>query len=129
MELPVRTYEAMVIANPQLSDEALEQLKGQLSEVVKRQGGRVLETTLLGRRRLSFPIRKEAEGTYLQVRLEVASGEVVKIQRAVALIESVLRMMVIRPGERSQPAHSEAAARGKPPSLEDRKGAPVPADS
>ena len=115
MEFPVRTYEAMIIANPQLSDEALEQLKVQLSDLISRQGGRVIENLLLGKRKLAHLIRKSGDGIYLQIRFEVASSQIVKIQKAVALIESVFRMMVIQSIAQAESASQKVTSeQGKP---------------
>jgi small subunit ribosomal protein S6 len=121
MEFPVRTYEAMIIASPQLSDQALEQLKVQLAEVISRQGGRVTENLLLGKRKLAHLIRKTGDGVYLQIRFEVASGQIAKIQKAVALIESVFRMMVILPTAGDAAAGQKVASEkeGVPPKPEE----------
>lgn len=96
MIYPVRTYEAMVIASPELSEEALSQLQNSLGEVITRQGGRVLDGSVLGKRRLSFSISRFSEGTYLQIRFELSSNKVGEVKKAVAMMESIIRMMVIQ---------------------------------
>lgn len=96
MIYPVRTYEAMVIASPELSEEALSQLQKSLGEVIAHQGGRVLDGSVLGKRRLSFSISRFSEGTYLQIRFELSSNKVGEVKKAVAMMESIIRMMVIQ---------------------------------
>ena len=92
----LRKYEAIVIANPDLNEEAFSKLQTQLGELVTRHGGQVLETIPLGKRKLSYKIGKALEGNYLQVRLQAPASEIVQLKKALGLMESIIRFMVIQ---------------------------------
>lgn len=110
-EFPIRSYQAMAVVSPALNEEGIQQLSKQLEELIVRQGGKVQQSMVLGKRRLSYPIKKSNEGIYLDIRFEAPSGDLVKIERAIGLIESILRFMVVRP-----PSRSDALGQDKPAS-------------
>lgn len=91
----MRDYEAILIADPQLNEEALTQLKSQMADLVGRHGGRVQESVFLGRRKLSYRIGRHSEGNYLQVKLQMPPSGLEGFKRTANLIEPVLRMMVV----------------------------------
>ncbi len=91
----VRNYDAILIAQPDLNEEGLNQLKSQLGELVSRQGGRIKEVSSLGRRRLGYRIGKASEGTYLQLKMEMPPEGVEALRRNARLLESVRRLMVL----------------------------------
>ncbi|MBI3312437.1 MAG: 30S ribosomal protein S6 [Candidatus Omnitrophica bacterium] len=95
-ETSLKDYEAILIADPGLNPEALAQLQAQLGEMVTRQGGRVAENILLGKRKLSYKIGRHHEGHYLQAKLQMPPAGMEGLKRAVALTDSVMRMMVVR---------------------------------
>lgn len=95
-EASLKDYEIILIASPDLNAEALTQLQSQFGEMVTRQGGRVVETVALGKRKLSYRIGKHHEGHYLQLKLQLPPSGVDGLKRAAALSESLVRMMVVQ---------------------------------
>ena len=91
----LREYEAILIADPQLNEEALNQLKSQMAELVSRHGGRVQEHVFLGKRKMSYRIGRHSEGNYVQVKMELPPAGLEGLKRMAHLIEPVLRMMVV----------------------------------
>ncbi len=91
----LKEYEAILIADPQLNEEALNQLKNQMAELVSRHGGRVQEHLFLGRRKMSYRIGRHSEGNYVQVKIEMPPAGLEGFKRMANLIEPVLRMMVV----------------------------------
>lgn len=92
----VRHYEAIMIANSELGEEAISKLQGQFSETVTRHGGQVLEFVPLGKRKFSYKIGRANEGNYLQVRLQMPPAEMAGLKKVVSLMESIVRFMVVR---------------------------------
>lgn len=118
MSSPVRTYETMVIANPNLGEEGLQQLQGRLAELLLHHGGKVLEKEVLGKRKLSYPIASLTEGVYLQIRFEMAADQILKLQKGASLIESIVRMVVLHPSKPAGPVRLKEAGSGEPVSQE-----------
>ncbi len=95
----VKEYEAIGIVSPELGEQDLTQLQQQFSEQVARHRGRILESSSLGKKRLSFRMRRATEGIYLQWVLQLPPGEVAGLKKAVGLMEPILRWMLTRKQE------------------------------
>ncbi len=90
-----RNYEVILIAHPESAEGDITKLQGQFSELVSRHGGKILDTANLGRRKLSYKIKKTNEGVYLLVRLQMPPGEVMGLRRASSMMDSVLRFFIV----------------------------------
>ena len=91
----MREYQTILIVNPELKPEAQEQFQGQFGEQVARLGGRVIESVVLGRRRLSYKMGRHVEGNYLQAKIEIPTLQVESLKESVSRMEPVIRMMVV----------------------------------
>ena len=90
-----KDYEAILIADPELNEEGLTQLKSHFTDLVTRNGGKVQETQVLGKRKLSYRIGKFSEGNYVQFRLQLPPAGVDPLKRVAQLIEPVIRLMLV----------------------------------
>lgn len=110
-----RDYEAILIVHPDTNADAMQKLQQQFGETVSRQGGRVTETVPLGKRKMTYRIAKQGEGQYLQMRLQLPPAAVEPLRKAVGLMESVLRLMVVQGTAPAAPAaRPEGETRGEP---------------
>ncbi len=57
-------YEAMVVINPDLTEEECDELLTSLHQNIENAGGRVLSSARWRKRRLAYPIKKFNEGYY-----------------------------------------------------------------
>lgn len=96
----LRLYDVLVIADPRLSEEEVAQLLGRLQESCAALGGEVVSTENWGKRRLSFEIRKQREGSYVLLQIQAEPAVVREYARQLRLNESVLRFMTTRVVER-----------------------------
>ncbi len=90
-----KEYEAILIADPDLNEEGISQLKTHFSDLVTRHGGKVQDAQVLGKRKLSYRIGKFSEGNYLQVKLQMPPPPVEPLKRVTQLIEPVIRLMMV----------------------------------
>ena len=96
----LRSYDVLVIVDPRLSEEEVAQLCGRLQESVGGLGGEVASVENWGRRRLSFELRKQREGSYVLLQVKAEPVAVREFERQLKLNESVLRFMTTRVVER-----------------------------
>ena len=111
-----RTYQALLIVRPELGEKELAKLEKQLEETLARLEGQAMETTNLGKRRLSAKVKKLSEAVTLQVRFKAPPAAVNPFIRAVQLLEPVARMLVVQEklGAASKLKTSPASEREKP---------------
>ena len=96
----MRTYELMVILDPNLEERTVQPSLDTYLNVVRNDGGSVDNVDVWGRRRLAYEIDKNAEGIYAVVNLQAEPATVKELDRQLTLNESVLRTKVIRPDAR-----------------------------
>ena len=92
----IRDYEMVVIAAPQLDDEALSTLTQRISGWITGANGAVSETNVWGRRSMLYPIKKQTEGIYVQFNFQLAPSASRELERSLRLDEKVIRHLVIR---------------------------------
>jgi small subunit ribosomal protein S6 len=95
----MRAYEVMVILDPSLDERTVAPSLDKYLNVVRNDGGTVDNVEVWGRRRLSYEIKKSAEGIYAVVTLTAEPATVKELDRQLTLNESILRTKVIRPGK------------------------------
>ncbi|GAB7006565.1 30S ribosomal protein S6 [Nocardioides sp. AN3] len=95
----MRAYEVMVILDPSLDERTVAPSLDKYLNVVRNDGGTVDNVDVWGRRRLSYEIKKNAEGIYAVVTLTAEPATVKELDRQLTLNESILRTKVIRPSK------------------------------
>ena len=96
----MRRYELMVILDPDLDERTVAPSLDQFLGVIRSGGGTVDKVDVWGRRRLSYEIKKKADGIYAVVDLAAEPDVVKELDRQLNLNEAVLRTKVIRPDVR-----------------------------
>lgn len=107
----MRSYELVFIVHPQVEGDALTALLDNVRNLVERSGGKVVHTEPWGMRRLAYPIRKQWEGQYVLMRLDMEARGVAALERDLRLLEPVMRHLVVRLEEE---AHEPTATLTKP---------------
>jgi small subunit ribosomal protein S6 len=93
----MRSYELMVILDPDLDERTIAPSLEQFLGVVRNGGGTVDKVEMWGKRRLAYEIRKKTDGFYAVVNLNAEPAIVKELDRQLNLNESVLRTKVLRP--------------------------------
>ena len=90
----MRTYEVILIVQPDLDETALngviEKTKGWITDG----GGAVEKVDLWGKRRLAFAIRKQREGQYQLITAEFAPSFTAELERNLRFLEPVMRFLI-----------------------------------
>ncbi len=94
----MREYELMIILDPDLEERTIQPSLDKFLSVVTKDGGSVQSVDLWGRRRLSYEIKKKAEGIYAVVKMSAESATARELDRQLGLNESVLRTKLLRRG-------------------------------
>jgi small subunit ribosomal protein S6 len=90
-----RFYECTFIVNPGLDDAQIESTVKMAEDTIVKNGGELVNTEHLGRRRLAYPIAKKHNGFYVCVEFEAEGRIVEKIERFLTLDENVMRYLTV----------------------------------
>jgi small subunit ribosomal protein S6 len=92
----MRNYEVAFIAHPELDDASLNSLVEKAKGWISAAGGQVGQVDLWGRRRLAYPIRKQKEGQYILMQMQMTAAGTNEVERNLRLTEQVLRFQIVR---------------------------------
>ena len=93
----MRQYELMIILDPETDERNLQPTLEKMLAVVPKDGGTVDTIDVMGRRRMAYEIKKNAEGIYAVINLTATPATVKEFGRQLTLNESILRTKVMRP--------------------------------
>jgi small subunit ribosomal protein S6 len=112
-------YEVTYILRPNLEEADVEARANAVGEIIKSQGGTVVNIEKLGRKRLAYEIADLREGNYVVMQFRSTGDASKELERQLKLQEDVLRALVIHLDKKALAAMAQAAANPPP--------APVPA--
>lgn len=92
-------YELVLIAVPQLDDEAVATLTQRVTGWITAANGVIAGTSVWGRRQLAYAIRKLTEGIYIQINFQMNPAASRELDRNLRLDEQIIRHLVIRTDE------------------------------
>jgi small subunit ribosomal protein S6 len=92
----VYPYEILLIFDPRPTDEEVAAHLTRIGENLKGLGAEVGKTENWGKRRLTYEIRKQREGTYAVVEASAEPSTIKEFERQLRLNEQVLRFLSTR---------------------------------
>ncbi len=95
----MQQYELTVILDPGILEEDVPQALDKLNSLITKYGGEVVETDHWGRRRLSYPIKRHAEGNYVMTRMEMEPDSTSELESEMNITLDYLRHLLIKVGE------------------------------
>ncbi|HTV94265.1 MAG TPA: 30S ribosomal protein S6 [Verrucomicrobiae bacterium] len=111
-------YEVTYILRPNFEEAEVEARANAIGEIIKNQGGSVVNIEKLGRKRLAYEIADLREGNYVAMHFRSSGDASKELERQLKLQEDVLRALVIHLDKKTLAAMAHALANPPP--------APVP---
>jgi small subunit ribosomal protein S6 len=93
----MRSYELAFIIHPQADEAGIAAVEARVSQLVAAAGGEVTSVNRWGRRRLAYPIRKQREGIYVLMQLQLQPQGMAGLERGLKLTEEVIRYLLVKP--------------------------------
>jgi small subunit ribosomal protein S6 len=113
IKLANRTYEVMYIGTPDAADEDITNLNEAIEQMIAKEGGTVVRTDNLGRRRLAYPIKKKTEGHYVLFEIEDSGQSIAELERRMRVNDMIMRYLTVRVDEDRKSAEKNRAKREK----------------
>ncbi len=89
-------YEVTYILRPNLEENEVGERTAAISEVLKNNGGEVLNLDVLGKKRLAYEINDVREGIYAVLRFQSTAEAAHELERQLGLNEDVMRSLLIK---------------------------------
>jgi len=91
----MRNYELTYIIHPDLDESAFKKLNDLIASWIKDGGGKITKTDVWGKRKMAYAIRKQGEGQYVLLQIEMDPSFGSELERQLGLQESVLRFLIV----------------------------------
>jgi small subunit ribosomal protein S6 len=90
----MRTYEAVLLVNPDLDEEALNGVVDRVKSWMTESGGTITKVDLWGKRRMAYLIQKQREANYVLIIAELDPSSIAELERNLRFLEPVMRYML-----------------------------------
>jgi small subunit ribosomal protein S6 len=92
-------YEHIFLARQDVSQQQVEELSANLTEVLSQGGGKVTKNEYWGLKGLSYRIRKNRKAHYTLMNIDAPAAAVAEMERQMRINEDILRFMTVRVDE------------------------------
>lgn len=91
-----RIYEVVIIIDPKTNEDDTSNLIGTLVQTIEKQGGAIVKSEDMGRRRLAYEIDHRTEGHYWLFEIEGSGAEIAELERRMRVSDLVVRYLTVR---------------------------------
>jgi small subunit ribosomal protein S6 len=110
----MNVYENIVIINASLPDEEIEAAIAKIKEVVTGQGGQIIKTSIWGKKKLAYEIKKQKRGLFLLLVYKTMPSTIKKLEDFYKVFEPVIKHSVIRLGKKQVEHFEKTEAASEP---------------
>jgi small subunit ribosomal protein S6 len=90
----MREYELVFIVRSDLDDNAFKEVVEKVKGWITESGGVITKTDFWGKRKLAYTIRKQADGQYVLLKLQIDPAFSATLERNLRFLEPVLRFLI-----------------------------------
>ncbi len=90
----MRAYELVFIAHPDLEETAFNELVTKIQGWVTEAGGSISKVDVWGKRKLAYPIRKQREGQYALIEMQMSPAFCKELEHNLRFTEPVMRYLL-----------------------------------
>lgn len=91
----MRNYELVCVVQPDLDETALNGVVEKVKGWVAESGGSVDKVEMWGKRKLAYLIRKQREGQYFLLNIQLLPEAATALERNIRFLEPVMRHLLI----------------------------------
>jgi len=106
-----RSYEVMFIVRPDMEEADVDKLIAGLEQTITHFCGSLETTEKLGRRKLSYMVRKFNDGNYVLLVIQAEGGLIAEVERRLRVTEPVIKFITVRTDEEEKRADKIKAIR------------------
>ena len=90
----MREYELVFIVRSDLDDNAFKEVVEKVKGWITESGGSVSKTDIWGKRKLAYAIRKQNEGQYVMLKIQIDPAFAITLERNLRFLEPVMRFLI-----------------------------------
>ena len=90
----MREYELIFIVHPDLEEAATNEVVDRVKSWITEAGGTINKVDLWGKSKLAYPIRKQNDGQYFFMLIQMAPTFIAEMERNLRFQEPVMRFLI-----------------------------------
>jgi small subunit ribosomal protein S6 len=94
--MSLRLYEELFIVKPDATDELVDPLIENLTQLIVKEGGNVQLTEKWGTRKLAYQVGRYLEGYYILLKFESAGPAIKELERRLRVNDLVIKYLTVR---------------------------------
>lgn len=92
-------YESVMILAPTTADEEITKIIDKVKEIITSNEGTIIKSENLGKKKLAYEVKKNAEGIYIVIEFEVGAEVISELERYYRIEEEIIKFMTVRKDE------------------------------
>ena len=88
-------YESVVIINPSVEEEKVKELSQKFTDIINNDG-KVEKIEDLGKKKLSYEVKKNKEGYYVVINFEANPDLIAELERNYRIMDEVIKFITIK---------------------------------
>ena len=88
-------YESIIIINPSLEEQGMKEIIKKFEDMINSEG-KVESVEEMGKRKLAYEIKKNAEGYYVLYNFEAKPEFIAELERVYRITDGILKFIVVR---------------------------------
>ena len=96
--------EELLLLSPELGMDECQEIVGNLSAVIEREGGTVVKVDDWGVKDTAYPVRKFTRGRYIRMEMDLPGRAVAELERNVRITEGIFKFITVRLAETAEEA-------------------------
>ena len=104
----MREYETIVLVKPDVGDEPLNKLAQRIKSIVDTDGGKFLQMSSWGKKKLAYEIAKYPKAIFLHANYLSKSNTPKELERNLRISDDVIRYLTVQVADLVDPATKEA---------------------
>lgn len=92
----MRKYENLLLLSPELSAEERQAVLGNLTAIIEREGGKILEMDEWGMRDLAYAVNKMDRGYYVLINSVMPAAAVAELERNIRITDGIFKFVTVK---------------------------------
>jgi len=92
----MNNYETLFVIKPTLTDEETEAQIAKVTEILEREGAKILATNKMGMRKLAYPVAKNERGFYTIIYFNAEGSVIAELERNLKFNEEVIKYLTVK---------------------------------
>ena len=106
-------YELMYILSSAVSDNDAPTVSAEIDKFIQDQGGKLISTEMLGKKKLAYPIKKTRNGFYILETFNFEGPKIAQLENKIRSVDAIIRFIVVNIDEQERRAAKDKIIQDK----------------